>query len=133
MKHLLLIVSVVLSVFFGGGGHEAAVLCEKPESALAAVPDRDRSDRQPNYSLQAVLPVQSARISEEYSSVSSPFRPVDPNRRTQNAQKYHFRVVKAGKVFDIRHFFIQSAESPLFGPNTRTSDRYIYYIGHLLI
>ena len=133
MKQLLLILSLFLSCLFTDGQISDAEQCPKFSSAIVETTEQNQSDNNPNYNSQALLPVQSARVSGENTNVAPSVRSTGSGRRTQVSQKYPFRIVKAGKVIDRNNFYVFLAELLQFQTGAHSTRRYLHTICRLLI
>lgn len=132
MKLVVLILSFFLSVFSGGRGDVSGQYEEGPSSVVETT-GSDKSEGAPDYYTQAILPVQTARFSGDGSSVTPSVRSTNSGRRTQVSPKFPFRITKAGKTIDRRHFFIFQEELHQFQTGIHSTSRYIHSICHLLI
>ena len=133
MKQLLLILPFFLSCLFNDGRISDAGQCAEYTSAIVETSEQNPSDSNPDYNAQALLPVQSARISGENTNVTPSIRSTSSGRRTQVSQKYPFRIVKAGKVIDRNSFYIFLTELLQFQTGSHSTRRYIHTICCLLI
>ena len=131
MKLVVLILSFFLSVF-GGRGAVSGQYEEGPSSVVETT-GPDKSEGAPDYFTQAILPAQTARFSGDGSSVNPSVRSTNSGRRTQVSPKFPFRIIKAGKTIDRRHFFIFQEELHQFQTGIHSTSRYIHSICHLLI
>lgn len=133
MKQLLLILSFFLSCLFNDGCISDAEQYLTFSSTIVETTKQNQSDSNPNYNVQAILPVQSARFSGENTNFTPSVRSTSSGRRTQVSQKYPFRIVKAGKIIDRNNLYIFLTDLFHFQTGTHSTRRYIHTICCLLI
>ena len=132
MKTLALILSLLLTLLFGGG--KSGVRCDCPQAQDSAVLEQQSSERVVNQSFNTDICLSSAlgyTFNGENSTGSSSVRTTNAGRRIQSQAKSSLRSVKSGKVIDYSIFNPLLSSIPLSG--TRTSERFIYSICTLRI
>lgn len=132
MKVLVLILSFILS-FIDGGRITDVRTSVRHSSCVVEVAGQDNSEKAPNYSTPAILPIQSAGFSGEDTSVAPSVRSTNSGRRIQLSQKFPFRVIKDGKVIDRHCFYTFQTNLIRFSSGIHSTDRYIHSLCQLLI
>lgn len=133
MRHVLLILSFLLSCLFSDGKAGDACKLESTSTAILAATEQERPDTNPDYNAPAILPAQSTGISVENTNFTPSVKSTNTGRRTQVSQKSPFRIVKAGKVIDRHVFYDFLSELHQFQSGIYSTSRYIHTICQLLI
>lgn len=132
MKTLALILSLLLTLLFGGGRDNVSYEC--PETQAGAVLEQQSQDDSPAQTLNRDICLSSAlgyTFTGENCAGSFSVRTTNAGRRSQSQAKSSFQAVKYGKVIDYRISSPFLSSVPLSG--TRTSERFIYSICKLRI
>lgn len=132
MKTLLIILSLLLSLFSGGKGKTGAAVPSNGGPycvAEASSPDTN-ADCSLNRDLCITAPLGQS-FTGDGSSNSISVRTTNTGRRTSPQTRCSFRVIKGGKVIDNNrnHPFLTPLFVPLSG--TRISERYLFSICRL--
>ena len=130
---LLLILSLLLSLFSGGKNRTEAVVASD-EGAFCASEASSSDTREAGYSLNRDLCITAAQgqsFAGDGSSNSVSVRTTNTGRRTSPQNRFSFRIVKGGKVIDNNrtHPFLAPVFVPLSG--THISERYLFSICRL--
>jgi len=128
--NLLLIFSILFSSLFGG---EIGAECVSQKDEVVFQAKADSQDKQQDYRQSAILPIRTARLSTEDSSVTSCVRSTNSGRRVQQGAKFSFRIIKAGKVVDRIDFYLFQTSILQFQSGIFSIRRYIHVICQLLI
>ena len=131
MKSILLIVSMMLSCLFSGGGRAAQV--QNTAGAVVKTAEQKHADSHTKYNTMGLAPQRTARFSGEDNTVSPSVRSTNSARRIQPSTKSAFRLVKAGKTIDRQHFRTFLTTLGQFQSGIHSTSRYIHAICHLLI
>lgn len=129
MKILLLVFNILSASLFGGVDSEWKTLHEE----VIVQAGTDSPDNRQDYRQTDLLPVNTARLSVEESSVTSYVRSSNSGRRIQPSTKFPFRIIKAGKVVDRTNYYTFRISILQFQSGIFSASRYIYVICRLLI
>ena len=132
MKTLLFILSLLLSLFSGGGNKTEANVAS--DEGTYCVAEASSSDTQADYSLNrdlCILVAQGQIFAGDGSSNSVSVRTTNTGRRTSPQNRFSFRMIKGGKVIDNNrtHPFLTPVFVPLSG--THVYERYLIAICRL--
>ena len=132
MKTLLLILSLLLSLFSGGRNKADAVVSS--DEGTYCVAEASPSDSKADYSLNRDLCLTAAQgqtFAGDGSSNSVSVRTTHSGRRTSPQTRSTFRLVKGGKIIDNNrtHPFLTPVFVPLSG--LHISERYLFSICRL--
>lgn len=134
MKSIVPILTVLLSFIFGGD--RTGDLCDRNlhfSDAVIQCSDKESADKEEDINDSAILPVRTAEISGDVSSICPSSRSVNSGRRIQPSSRSSFLVIKAGKVFDRNNFYAFRAVILQFQSGIHSNSRYIHSICLLLI
>lgn len=129
VKILLLIFHFLFASLFGGAGVE----CPPSQVDVFIQSEAESSDNRQDYRQTDLLPVSTARLSAEESSVTSYVRTSNSVRRNHPSTKFPFRIIKAGKIVDRTNYYTFQSSILQFQSGIFSTRRYIHAICRLLI
>lgn len=127
MKHLTLILSLVLSFFFG---EKDGIVSEvSPGDNSVSVTASPSSEKQTDRALNREICISAAQGYTFAGNESSNFvsiRTAQSGRRTSPQTRSNSRIVKGGKVIDNNHLHPFLAQPVLQSGGTHISERYLF-------
>ena len=132
VKSFILVLSFLLSLFFGGKeGNSSAVSSREGSCNVAAAPSSDKpSDLTQNREI-CIAAAQGYTFAGSENSYTVSVRTTNTGRRTSPQTKSTFRIVKGGKVIDNNHLHPFLALSFVQLSGLHISERYLFALCRL--